>query len=357
MARQSNRAACECWFLDVGQGTSNVILLGGGRAIVIDTGAAGSQQTIQLLTQQYINTLEALIISHNDNDHDGNVGQILGQYRNATKRIFFLQDRPVTKNDMPNTFRVLKNATEGDFPAPEGLVTRGGTAEELFSENGVVLSILYPDLMTNLEAQADSIPNQTSAILHLSCGERRVVFSGDATIEAWEWLALKLPDAKPLQCAIMTIPHHGGAISDSRTDEAAHQHRLYTDLIKPKYGIVSVGTVNSYGHPNIATIRALQEAGVTVLCTQMTRRCCGDLEMARSSRSAALVMPSRSTAVPSATSSGKSRHVACFGSVVAEISKAHVRISNLRRHERAMDALSRSASLSPLCRPGGLPSV
>ena len=83
MARQFEQAACECWFLDVGQGTSNVILLGGGRAIVIDTGPHGSHQTMQLLTQQYVDTLEALIVSHNDSDHDGNVGQILGQYRKS----------------------------------------------------------------------------------------------------------------------------------------------------------------------------------------------------------------------------------------------------------------------------------
>jgi competence protein ComEC len=356
MVSQSEQSACECWFLDVGQGTSNVVLLGDGRAIVIDCGPRYSKQTNQLLAQQYVHTIEMLIISHNDSDHDFNVSQILGQYRKATKRILFLQDRAATKNTMSRTFAVLKNADYGDFPSPERLETKVGTTEELLSQGGVTLSVLYPDFITNLEAQTARRPNQASAILRLSCGGRRVVFSGDATIEAWEWLAHKLPEAIPLRCDIVTIPHHGGALSDSGTDEAAQQHRLYTDLIRPQFGIVSVGTLNPYGHPNASTIGALLDAGVTVLCTQMTRKCCGDLEAIRSSRGT-LPVPSRSTETPSTRHTRKSKHVACFGSIVVEVSKRHLKISNLNRHVQAMEAFSKFESFRPLCRPGNSPSA
>jgi len=269
----------------------------------------------------------------------------------ATKRIFFLQDRAVKKNDMPKTFAVLRSAVEGDFPDPEGLGAQGGTAKELFSENGIVLSVLYPDLMTNLEAQIASRPNQTSAVLHLSCAGRRVIFSGDATIDAWEWLARKSSERKPLPCDIMTIPHHGGAISTSRTQETACQRRLYTDLIRPEFGIVSVGSNNQDGHPNTKAIRALIDAGVKVLCTQMTEQCSADLEWIRLSRGV-LSAPCRSTAEKNTSQSGKSRHVACFGSILAEISKSHLKISNLKRHEQVMQAFSESRSFTPMCRRG-----
>lgn len=348
MARRSGEAACECWFLDVGQGTSNVILLGGGKAIVIDCGPRGSQQTMQLLTQQYVDTLEAVIISHNDSDHDGNVGAILNQYRKAVKRIFFLQDR-MDNDRMPKTFGILGCATDGDFPNPERLETTSGKPQRLFSQNGVVLSALYPDLMQNLDAQAAGRPNSTSAILHLSCGNRRVVFSGDATIEAWDWLTRRLSEPKPLACDIMTVPHHGGAISDSDVTEAASQHRLYTELIRPEYGVVSVGTVNGYDHPSAMAINALRTAGVTVLCTQMTLRCSNDLEVIRSLRSP-LLGPSRSTEKADFTSRAHaSKHVACFGTVVAEVSQTTLRISNFARHLQNMRVLSASGSFVPLC--------
>jgi beta-lactamase superfamily II metal-dependent hydrolase len=292
-----------------------------------------------------------LIVSHNDSDHDYNVGQMLHQYRKAMRRIFFLQDRAV-RNNMPTTFGVLKRSADGDFPSPERLETIAGTAKKLFSQDGVVLSILYPDLMANLTAQSASRANQTSAILRLSCGERRVVFSGDATIDAWEWLASKLPGAKPLLCDVMTIPHHGGAVSKSKAQETACQHRLYADLVRPEYGIISVGTSNQDGHPSMEAIKALLDTGVKVLCTQMTEQCCADLESVRSSYGV-LPMPSRSTREESVTHSGKSKHVACFGSVIAEVSRTQLKISNLKRHEQTMQVLLKSASFSPLCRRGG----
>ena len=76
VSESSSHPICECWFLDVGQGTSNVILLGGGRAIVIDCGPRGSRETLAVLTR-YVDTIEALIISHNDADHDYNTPRIM----------------------------------------------------------------------------------------------------------------------------------------------------------------------------------------------------------------------------------------------------------------------------------------
>lgn len=350
MAIQSTpHVACECWFLDVGQGTSNVILLGGGRAIVIDCGPHGSQQTIQLLLRRYVDTIEALIISHNDADHDFNVPQVLQQYRKATKNIFFLHDRPVS--ELCRTFGVLQSAPEGDYPPPRRLEVDADLPQILFSENGIELSALYPDFMTNLEAHAQGVngPNRTSAVLRLLCGGRRIVFSADATIEAWEYLAAKMPEEKPLPCDIMTVPHHGGKISGDSTREQIHQTRLYTKLVKPQYAVISVGTSNPYGHPKRETLDALAKAGVKVLCTQMTEVCSVDLEAARSMRGI-LADPSRSAKQASKTQSGRSKDVACFGSVVTEISDTCLQISGLNRYEQSIAKASDVNICDPACR-------
>jgi len=339
-------ASCECWFLDVGQGTSNVILLGGGRAIVVDCGPHGSQQTIELLCR-HVDTIEALIVSHNDADHDFNVPQVLHQYRKATKNIFFLQDRsPV---DLPRTLAVLRSAKDGDFPTPTRLEVDAGAPRVLFSEHGIELSLLYPDLMANLGAQAAGGPNQTSGVLRLRCNGRRIVFSGDATIEAWEYLAAHMPEDKPLLCDIITVPHHGGKISTNPGGEEALQGRLYKDLIKPEFAVISVGTNNQHGHPKAETVNALVKAGATVLCTEMTERCCDDLEATRSMRGP-LASPSRSTRETSKTQSGRSKDVACFGSVVAEISTTHLQISGLSRYQRDMRNCTATSGFAPVCR-------
>ncbi len=326
-----------------------MILLGGGKAIVIDCGPRGSQQTIQLLLRRYVDTIEALIISHNDADHDFNVPQVLQQYRKATRNIFFLHDRPVS--ELRRTFGILKSAPEGDYPQPRRLEADAGPPQILFSENGIELSALYPDFMANLEAQAQSVngPNKTSAILRLSCSGRRIVFSGDATIEAWEYLAARMPEEKPLPCDIMAIPHHGGKISEDAAQEHIHQTRLYTELVKPQYGVISVGTSNQHGHPRKETLAALAKAGVTVLCTQMTGICCGDLEAFRLVRRT-LADPSRSMKEASRTKpSRRSKDVACFGSVVAEVSDTRVQISNLNRYERDLKKYAAVGAFSPAC--------
>jgi len=325
-------SSCECWFLDVGQGTSNVILLGEGRAIVIDCGPRGSKQTIQLL-EQYVDTIEALIISHNDIDHDFNVEEVLAAFPKAINRIFFLRDRPP---ENIRTFSILMSKQKENYPRPEWIES----GKVIFSEGDIILRTLYPDLMENLEAEKSGrrMPNRTSGILQLKCGNRKIVFSGDATIEAWDSLASRIQDKKPLCCDIMTVPHHGGKISQNPSQENSCQEKLYSEIIKPSYGILSVGTINQYNHPSPEAISALREAGVNVLCTQMTKKCSGDLEAVRSLRRT-INRPARSKINKSRTRGGNSKNVACFGSVVAEISTDCVKISNLDRYKKDMDPL------------------
>jgi beta-lactamase superfamily II metal-dependent hydrolase len=295
-----------------------------------------------------VDTIEALVISHNDADHDYNAPGVLTEYRKAIIRIFFLQDRNV--QEMSRTFAVLRYAPQGDYPTPQRLEANGGAPRMLYSAEDVTLAVMYPDLMSNLTAQnlGRATPNQTSAVLRLTCGDRRIIFAGDATLEAWEYLSSKMPNKKPLKCDIMTIPHHGGNITTDSSSEESYQKRLYSEIINPEYGVISVGTYNQYGHPSTAAIIALRTAGVKVLCTQITDKCCGDLESMRSLRRT-VARPARSTRHVSRTVGGRSKHVACFGTVVAEISENNVRIANLATYEEDVKSFAALPSFHPIC--------
>lgn len=348
MERDAKASRCECWFLDVGQGTSNVILLGESRAIVIDCGPHGSVQTSKLL-ERWADTIEILIVSHNDSDHDHNVASILGAFPKAVKKILLLEDRNV---GLIKTFGLLSSEQSKNYPRPERLESDGSHPKIIFSENDITLSIMYPDLTENLNAQGMGTrrPNATSGILKLECGTRKVVFSGDATIEAWESLASRINSSKPLSCDIMTIPHHGGSISAHADNERASQIRLYSEIIKPKYGIISVGTRNERGHPTQEAIAAAMAMGVKILCTQMTGECCYNLESIRSRRKI-INKPSRSSAKEDRSSQGHSRNVACFGSVVAEISPSQVNILNIAQYKQDVEKFSTVPNFQPLCNP------
>jgi beta-lactamase superfamily II metal-dependent hydrolase len=342
---------CECWFLDVGQGASNVILLPNNRAIVIDCGPKGSNETIQLL-KRYTDTLEALIITHNHSDHDGNVAEVLYAFPKAVRRIFFLRDKHASKIEMVRSLAILGADNKESYPEPARLEADIAGEKVLFEEGDLNLSVLYPTFSDNLisEGAGARSQNYTSSIIKLSCGTRRVIFSGDTTIEAWESLASKVKENKPLLCDIMTVPHHGGKISNSYEAEHASQERLYSEIIKPDYGIVSVGTRNPDNHPTQEAISALKKAGIRVLCTQMTSKCSTDLEAIRSLRRT-ISRPARSTHSESRSAGDYSRHVACFGSVIAEISPQAVRISNLASFEQDMVSFCQVPSFTPICKP------
>jgi competence protein ComEC len=348
-AENSGEAKCECWFLDVGQGSANVILLGGGKAIVIDCGPVGAGQARQLLKASKIDSIEALIITHNDNDHDGHAAAIIEAYPNAIKDIYFLADREPEEISLRKTLARLMQNDRGEYPVPKRLEADGDAPRILFSENNITLKVIYPDLTAALQAEmlASRRPNRTSAILWLGCGERKIVFSSDASIESWELLSARILAEKPLACDVMTIPHHGGKIGG---DEPVSQQRLYSEIIRPICGVVSVGSNNTFGHPLAECITALRQAGVRVLCTQMTPQCCEDIENIRTLRRT-ISRPARSTREENRSSTGKSRHVACFGSVVAEVSSEAVRISNLVTFEQDRASFGQIPSFTPICRP------
>lgn len=332
------RNSCECWFLDVGQGTSNVILLGDGRAIVIDCGPKSSTETVELL-KRYVDTIEALIISHNDSDHDGNVQRVLTQYKKAIKNIYFLKDRNPATNI--TIFGLLKSSQfKDDFPAPKRLEAD----QVIFSEKGLNLTVLYPTMMDNL-ANEDK-PNTTSGILRLNCGNRKIVYSGDATIAAWMSLSQK-HGQKPLVCDVMTIPHHGGSISSRNEYES--QKLLYSKIIRPQCGVISVGTSNQHDHPQIETLTALKEQQIEVFCTQMTEKCSHDLESIRQV-ARYIHQPSRSSQEEEKTGGGNSKNVACYGSVVVELVNDEIKISNLLFFGKTFQQFCQVPSFSAMCK-------
>ena len=336
--KERSQSSCECWFLDVGQGTSNVVLLGEGRAIVIDCGPKSSTATLELLSR-YVHTIEALIISHNDSDHDGNVQRILSQYRKAVNAIYFLDDRTPSSNIA--TFALLESPEyKSDFPEPRRLEDD----KTIYSEGNLNLTVLYPSFTSNLKYKED--PNLTSGILRLKCGNRKIVYPGDAGIKSWESLSQKYGQ-KPLTCDVMAVPHHGGGLA-KRNNPTDHL-RLYTDYIKPQCGFISVGSSNQHNHPLPEAVCALRDCGIEVFCSQMTSQCCKDAELIR--QVARLIpQPSRSSKIEDKTKGGKSRNVACFGSLALEVMEDNICISDISAFDRAVQQFHRVQSFSPLCK-------
>ncbi|GHT37611.1 hypothetical protein FACS189427_10780 [Planctomycetales bacterium] len=251
-----------CYFLNVGQGTSQVILLGGQRAVIVDTGNKRNireSPLIDLLTRLQIQTIEALVLSHNDNDHIGDAKNIFDTYRNNINEVYFLEDRASEQN---SAYRLIMGVVE------DRIITKNnvhrletGKSRDILIDGDIKLSVLFPNFMSNIQNER----NKTCAIIALSVGTQQIIFSGDASIEAWK-LIVENNGRQSLQ--ILTIPHHGGSFADRAEDK-----KWFFDNVRANYAVVSVGSNNRYEHPKSETIQSFVRNNIEVFCTQSTSQC------------------------------------------------------------------------------------
>ena len=345
----SRTIVAECCFLDVGQGTCNILLLGDRRAIVIDCGPP-SIIPYRFLSG-YVDRIVTLIISHNDHDHYGGASRIIAAYPRAIDQIYFLQDRPIGHLKL---FAVVKDAWE------RGLLTTKPIRLEADREPRIIycdvqadlsLELLFPSFAENLEAQSHSHPNATSGVLALFCGDRSIVFAGDSTVDNWRTIRDGL--GKRIETDILAVPHHGGCIvnrSITGEDRVAEElHWLYREAVHPRYAIISTGTSNTHGHPVKSTIRALRECGATVICTQVTDQCHSNLEALRPGIISP-TSPSASSSKADYTRNGRIRNLACASTVFSEVGPDVVTIRRLVDHQDGVDSMAKMSQGHPLCR-------
>lgn len=331
-----------------------MILLGQRRAIVIDCGRSAFVP-LKLL-RRYVDQIVALIVSHNDSDHHGGAADILAAYSGAVDQLYFLQDRPIEQLKL---YATAKNELDaGNLLNPPIRLERQDGPRIIYQDRDAALSLqlLFPTFLDNLDAQVAGSANASSAVLLLSCGSRRVIYPGDAGIGEWRRINARIGETIPSD--VIAVPHHGGNLSKQGKRETDQQFAtrmrdeldwLYRQAVRCDHALVSVGTINNYGHPKEAAIHALRAANVVVMCTQITRRCHDNLEALRPGV-VRPILPARSRPGEDLSPSGRSRNVACASTVLVEIGPDRVAIQRLKEHQDAVDGLCLSPNGHPLCR-------
>ena len=330
----------EVYFVDIGRGTCNLILLGGRRAIVIDCGQ-NSGILLQLLERYRIDSIALLVISHSHRDHIGGAMAVLTQYEGRIERIGCVHDDMLLQSQF--YAKIVKQIKDGTLTHSQLVrIECEESPRYLYGGPGSspMLRVFSPNYAGNLQAIAEGEPNATSGVLVLDSNGRRVVFAGDSTIR--QWRRIREARGRPLDCDILSVPHHGGIIWDDPSELAW----LYEEGIKPRHSIVSVSTSNTDKHPRKEVIEALRRSGSTVACTQITERCCDSLESLRPGVLSP-ILPGRSTKKTNRTKSGNSRNLACAGTVLAEFRDGNLEVHRIAEHTSAVDRLAASAPWSP----------
>jgi glyoxylase-like metal-dependent hydrolase (beta-lactamase superfamily II) len=349
-----------CFFLDIGQGTSQVLYFGEGRGIVIDGGPSG--EVPLLLLDRYVDTIHALIVSHNDADHHRGAFQILERSMGTLEDVYFLEDRPF---DRIGLYELAERRLRAGSIRRVIRLERSDRSHVLYEDpqKDLTLDLLYPEFLDNLAGREQNDPNATSAVLALHCGTSRVLFPGDSKIETWRRIRRRL--GGPVRCDVSAVPHHGGVVWDQVGEErdpggdsprgVTDQLRwLYREAIVCKYAIISTGTHNRYGHPRPEVVRAIREAGgrhSSVLCTQLTPNCCNQ-SLLEDFESGIIPLNSLSASYLDGIKRGKDvQSIACAGTVLVRIGPDCVAIDPLEQHQARITALQGIPDWHPLCRP------
>lgn len=343
--------AATIYFLDVGQGSSQVIHFEDGSLVILDCGRSGFPLR-RLLEKITFDRINAMILSHLHNDHCGGAHTILDHYLDKIDQIFIALDRKPEKmlaNSLIKRLRTLTTSTTAENrPFDVDILVRrekqrGTLHPPNVTASRAVLSVLYPLALQALDAQVQTDPNQGSGILSLECGNKRVLFPGDAGKMAFEALKSNLESGKRLECELIATPHHGGKLEKDETGCAGYTNVyewLYNEILEVKKAVFSVGTRNNYYHPLSDHMAAVRGNNIDVVCTQMTPQCYSDPKQIGK----ALLMP---ILYPSACTSA---HTAkgCAGTIVAKVFESHVEIERFEKHQSLIEDLQKTQST--LCR-------
>ncbi|MEK9194686.1 MAG: MBL fold metallo-hydrolase [Patescibacteria group bacterium] len=227
------------YFLDVGQGDSQLVILPGGVKILIDGGQPNGKVLEELgkilpPTDRYI---DLVMMSHPQLDHFGGLIEVLKRYKVGA---FLTSGREGTIQ----AFKSLKETLE-ENKIKTIILGKGDKVHYLKS----AFDVLSPDKNFVLDKEL----NNTSLVVELESNNSKTLFTGDIGFDIENHLlAENLRDI-----SILKVAHHGSKYSSLAN---------FLQASKPEVAVIGVGK-NSYGHPTKETLGKLRDIGASIFRT------------------------------------------------------------------------------------------
>ena len=255
-ARDIHNDKMRVTFIDVGQGSSTLIALPGGKKILLDGGGSydnifdiGKYVVAPFLWHEKIRNIDIVVLSHPHPDHLNGLITILSNF---------------------DVKEVWTNGEKGDLETYEDfmkIMREKNITHRLVSEksgvtliNGTTLSVFNPvnpiDLKNNLPRKFDRT-NNDSLVIKLSYGKVSFLFPGDIS-EPSEARLVK--SGQDIKSQIMLVPHHGGFTSSTLT---------FLHKVDPEYAIVSCGSDNVFNDPHPDVLERFSRLGTRILRTDI----------------------------------------------------------------------------------------
>lgn len=222
--------------IDVGQGlavhaeTAHHQLLFDTGAAFSDDGGAGQRIILPYLRWAQVHRLDALVFSHDDNDHTGGGGAIL-------------RALPVTQvwGNWPSQLAA--------WPLAERPAQQACHQGQHWQWDGVEFEFLWPAPAFLLKRD-----NERSCVLRIRAQGFSVLIPADLEAQGELTLLALLPE-KALRADLLLLGHHGSKTSSTSAWLAA---------VAPRETIATVGYRNRFHHPHVSVQRRIRDLGLPV---------------------------------------------------------------------------------------------
>lgn len=227
-------------FADVGQGDAAFVVSGDGSAVLIDCGTAEySVKLIAEMKKYRVKRIDTIFLSHAHDDHFGGLFDVLSEFE-------------VGKVVMPECSFEGSAGSKFCLWVKNGLKVVYTVCGDVYETIGCSVNVLSPERVENGGG------NEDSAVMVMSIGKLRVLFTGDAGFVTEEFLAEKY--GKGLTADILKVGHHGSAGSSGEN---------FLSVVAPTVAVISVGRSNGFGLPSGAVLERIGNIGATIYRTDL----------------------------------------------------------------------------------------
>lgn len=238
------------FFLDVGQGDCIVMRNENGNCYMVDGGSTsrskvGEYQILPFLESMGIGELEAVFVTHPDEDHISGVVELMEQsgYGVGIKNLILPDASEEMKEEKLSELRNL--AAENRIPVC--YIGRG----DVIRDRRLKFTCVGP----KKGISTDEV-NEISTVLYTEYGAFKMLLTGDVTGEPERELLAEWEGKDRL--TVLKAAHHGSKYSTPPE---------FLELTDPVYAIISAGKDNRYGHPHEELMERLARQGCRIYQT------------------------------------------------------------------------------------------
>lgn len=233
--------------LDVGQGGCNVIITEKSKIYLFDCGSADVSNVFQNRVYPYLKyngyaKLDAILLSHFDQDHVSGVEELLQMEKSEGKSICDTFIVPATVTGNEDVYQLLLTYGKRVILVKQG---------DIFYEKETKFTVLNPS-----PEYTEGADNDSSLVVELCFGDLQLLLTGDIDAKTEKRM---ISSGLLKDIDVMTAPHHGSRYSNSQE---------FLEKCRPKLVIFSYGKGNIYGHPHEEAINRYEKIEALLQTTE-----------------------------------------------------------------------------------------